>query len=251
MKCPGIDVHNPFVWALLAGFFLGAAIAESVVIPGRRKNPEKTRTWKWVWVCIFTACFIGTGVLGFFLSGPGEFLTRNVLFFGGAAAAVCGTGFRFWKHAGVPLVMLLIALGIYLSMVLAPFSCLTKAEQIGWFRVLSAPPDEIRAEFNLDEETAFIELETETVRPEAAVVTIPKYFIFYGGKVYYHFLSLGTGEAQTGKVEIGIKRAERMSRLLPGIQFRHEKAEAFTPDLFQKFNIILNPNGTLSLEAEY
>ena len=251
MNCPGIDVHNPFVWALITGFFLGAAIAESTINPKYQRNPERTRTWKWVWACIFAACFVGAGAAGLFLSGSGEFLTLKVLFFGGGAAAVCGAGFRYWKVAGIPLIMLFAALSIYLSMVLVPFDCLRETKQIGWFRVLSEPPEKIRAEYNLGGDTAFIELDAEKVSFPVASVSIPKYFVICGGNLYYRALSPAAVEQQKGEQQAELKRAERMARRLPGIRFQIHKTEAFSPNLFQKYDITLHPGGKIELEEDY
>lgn len=251
MNCPGIDAHNPFVWALVAGFFLGAAIAESTINPKYQRNPERMRTWKWVWACIFASCFVGAGAAGLFLSDPGEFLSLRVLFFGGGAAAVCGTGFRFWKVAGIPLIMLLLGLSIYMSLVLAPFDCLRESKQIGWFRVLTEPPEEIRAELNLGGDTAFIELDGEEVHLRVAAVSVPRYFVIYGGNVYYRALYPAAVEQQKEGQQAELRRAERLARRLPGIRFEFHQTEAFTPNLFQKYDITLHPGGKIELEEEY
>lgn len=251
MNCPVIDVHNPFVWALITGFFLGAAIAETIINPKYQRNPERTRTWKWVWACIFAACFVGAGAAGLFLSDPGEFFALKVLFFGGGAAVVCGAGFRYWKAVGVPLIMLLLGLSIYMSLVLAPFDCLRETKQIGWFRVLSEPPEEIRAELNLGGDTAFIELDGEEVHLRVATVSVPRYFVIYGGNVYYRALSPAAAEQQKEGQQAELKRAERMARRLPGIRFQIQKTEGFTPNLFQKYDITFHPDGKIELEEEY
>jgi hypothetical protein len=251
MNCPGIDAHNPFVWAFVAGFFLGAAIAESTINPKYQRNPERIRTWKWVWACIFASCFVGAGAAGLFLSDPGEFISLRVLFFGGGAAAVCGTGFRFWKVAGIPLIMLLLGLSIYMSLVLAPFDCLRESRQIGWFRVFSEHPEETRAELNLGGDTAFIELDGKEVHLRVATVSVPRYFVICGGNVYYRALSPAAAEQQKEGQQAELRRAERLARRLPGIRFQFHETEAFAPNLFQKYDITLHPGGKIELEEEY
>ena len=98
---------SPLPWIVLAGLFVGAAASRATMRTARSRNPERARTRKWVFACVYLSVAVVLGLLAVFIPGPARIMDVRLAWAAAAAAVLAFAVMRFKKAPGIPVVVLL------------------------------------------------------------------------------------------------------------------------------------------------
>jgi hypothetical protein len=118
---------NPYTWAFLVGCPFGAALAVLTVLPGRTRNPEKTRRAKPSRIFLLLTVAVAAAAVSVFQARPAELFTGRVFTCLGFVVGVAFLVVRFKKTAGSAALIALVL-----------FSVASRSALSGWTR-LDAP----------------------------------------------------------------------------------------------------------------
>jgi hypothetical protein len=236
MACQVVNPGNPYLWIFLSGCFFGITLAQMTIPPADSYNPRRGRVRKWTLVYIFASLFLSAGLAGFFIAGWRSFTSQDMVYYGAAAAGVCGLAFRFKKSVGIAVLFLLIIFIVYFGFITYPLACIGKGGDAGWFRVLEYRNGQVRIEAGTDGSSGILELEGNSVTPVVSTLSISKHFILYGGKTLYLLNGMFPGPDLYTE---GKQEAAAFARRLPGVAFSLLYVKPFRPPVFQRYRILL------------
>jgi hypothetical protein len=187
---------GPLLWVILAGLFLGAALASATARTSRRRNPEQARTRKWVAACVLACIAVVLGLLAVFLSGPAKMMDVRLAWAAGAAAVISFAALRFKKALGIPVLVLLILAASGIGLFLRSVHAFTGETTIATVRVISATDSSMRLELvPRESEPVLLTMEGVSFAPIVKVVIFDDFLVFLGARTWYRFEGMTSFDA--------------------------------------------------------
>ena len=179
---------SPYPWIFLSAIAFGAAISRATMSTRKKKEPERARTWKWVFVCVYLSIAILLGLSAVFIPGPRMILDVRLAYLAAIVAGAAFFIFRFKKALGIPvfflLIVLIIAVGLFLQSVMA----FTGETEIAKIRVISADGSRMKLEVVPREgETEMLDMEGNYFAPVVKIIIFDDFWVFLGAKTWYRF----------------------------------------------------------------
>ncbi len=181
-------LSSPYPWVFMGSVALGAAVSRATMFTARKKEPERARTWKWVFVCIYLSIAILFGLAAVFIPGPRNILDIKLAYLALAVTCVSFPVFRFKKAMGIPVFLLAAALLVVTGLFLQSVTAFSGETEIAKIRTISADGSRMKLELVPREgDTEIIELEGEYFAPVVKVVIFDDFWVFLGAKTWYRF----------------------------------------------------------------
>jgi len=245
MTCSGIDIANPFSWIFFAGLAAGFGIAFLLPKP-------KTR-WALSAVCFSLALMLG--VLGLFMSGPERFLDIRLPIFFGGAAAFSFVGTLFKKSFGIPLVLFLSVVFLFLTLSVSPFLCFTDDLDLCSIRSLPAADDNFSVEISIADTIVTVpDVKGPVIFEIYLIRTDDPYFFFRKRNLIISFSISGQSAQKNLLLPLKGKTAETddevrflseiLSRFvqnhgekIPGVSYTEIRSVSFLPEPYKRYRV--------------
>jgi hypothetical protein len=252
---------GPLLWVILAGLFLGAALASATARTSRRRNPEQARTRKWVAACVLACIAVVLGLLAVFLSGPAKMMDIRLAWATGAAAVISFGVLRFKKALGIPVLVLLILAASGIGLFLQSVHAFTGETTIATVRVISATGSSMRLELvPRDNEPVLLTMEGDSFAPVVKVVIFDDFLVFLGARTWYRFEGMTSFDASgrqansdfqfpraSGISEMLWAFVEKNERRLPGVKSVQVERPSKTAREFSSFDIRIQNDGGVQI----
>jgi hypothetical protein len=184
---------NPFLWVILAGLLVGAALAFATRRASRSPNPDRARTRKWVAACVLLSLAVIVGLLAVFVPGPSKILDVRLAWAAGAAALVAFGALRFKKALGIPVVVLLVGIVILFGLFLQSVHAFTGETEIATVRVISVDATSMRLELVArGSEPVLLTMKGTYFAPVVKVVIFNDLYVLLGAKTWYRFEAMSS-----------------------------------------------------------
>jgi hypothetical protein len=190
---PGANpfLTSPILWVALAGLFLGAALSRATMRTANRKDPDRARSRKWVFTCLYISLAVILGLLAVFIPGPSHILDIRLAWICGVLAAVAFCALRFKKAMGIPVFVLLLAVVIVFGLFLQSISAFTGETEIAAVRVISADAGAMRLELvPRGAQPISLAMKGSYFAPIVKVVIFNDLFVFMGARTWYRFVGM-------------------------------------------------------------
>jgi hypothetical protein len=187
---PGANpfLASPVLWVALAGLFLGAALSRATMRTRNRKDPDRARSRKWVFTCLYLSLAVILGLLAVFIPGPARILDGRLAWLAGGCAVAAFSALRFKKALGIPLLVLLVAVVIVFGLFLQSISAFTGETEIAAVRVVSADAGAMKLELvPRGAEPVSLSMKGSYFAPIVKVVIFNDLFVFMGARTWYRF----------------------------------------------------------------
>jgi hypothetical protein len=218
-------LSSPFPWVALAGLFVGAAVSRLTRRTANKRHPERARTRKWVFTCLYFSIAILLGLAALFLPRlaapslpwPATFLDIRLAWVAAAAAVLAFAVMRFKKSVGIPVVVLALALVLVLGLFLQSIRAFTGETPIATVRVVSAEKGIMRLELDpRGGEPVSLDLDGQYFAPIVKVVVFDDFFVFLGAKTWYRFEGMTSfdGNMRQGRTIYRLPHPQGMSEQL-------------------------------------
>ena len=179
---------SPLPWAVLAGLFVGAAVARATVRTRPKKDPDRARARKWVVACVLFSIAIVVALLGVFIPGPTKAVDIRLAWVAGIAAVVALGALRFRKALGIPVLVLLAASAVSFGLFFQSIRAFTGETEIASVRVISIPNSSMRLEISpRGGEQVLLTLDGVYFAPIVKVVIFDDLLVFLGARTWYRF----------------------------------------------------------------
>jgi len=196
-------------------------------------DPDKARTSKWLFFCLYLSLAVVAALGAIFVPRPFRLGQPRYLYFYAACAALFFLAFRFRKSAGTATLLLLLAVAFTAALFLRSLTGFTGETEIGRVRVLSARDAKLKLEILASRgEPVILDLTGSYFAPVVKVVIFDDLFVFLGAKSWYRFEGLTSFALQRTEggqsfrqqdTDYYFPQAEGMSRRLWELYERHEK----------------------------
>jgi hypothetical protein len=184
----GTLLQSPLPWAIVTGLFTGAALSQATRLTRRRANPERAATRKWILACVYLSLAVIIGLLAVFVPGPARILDTRLAWAGGIAAAAAFCALRFKRALGIPVVVLLIALGVVFALFLQSINAFTGETEIATVRTISVDSASMRLELvPRGAEPVLLTMKGTSFSPVVKVVIFSDLLVFLGARTWYRF----------------------------------------------------------------
>ncbi len=181
-------LSSPVPWAILAGFFVGAAVSRSLSRTRHRRNPQRARTAKWIFFCVFLSVGVLLGLAAIFVSTSRGAPDIRVLYVGCGAAVLSFLAVTFRRSFGIPVLVVLVAAVVALGLFLQSVRAFTGETRIASVRIISADAQSLRLELLPREgQPVLLSLEGQYFAPIVKVVIFDDLLVFLGAKTWYRF----------------------------------------------------------------
>jgi hypothetical protein len=186
-------LENPFLvsplpWIVLAGLFVGAAASRATMRAARSRNPERARTRKWVFACVYLSLAVVLGLLAVFIPGPARIMDVRLAWAAAAAAVLAFAVMRFKKAAGIPVVVLLCAVVLVFGLFLQSIRAFTGETEIATVRVVGVGSASMTLQLiPRGGAPVLLTMEGQYFAPVVKVVIFNDLFVFLGAKTWYRF----------------------------------------------------------------
>ncbi len=181
-------LQSPFPWSVLAGVFLGAAVATLSRGTRRRRDPERARTRKWVAACVLVSLAVVCGLLAVFVPGPQKIVDIRYAWAAAGAAVLSCIAFRFRKSFGIPVLVLVLAAGALLGLFFRSIHAFTDETEIATVRVIAVTGDSMRLEVAPQgAPPVLLTMDGVYFAPIVKVVIFDDLLVFLGAKTWYRF----------------------------------------------------------------
>jgi hypothetical protein len=182
---------SPYPWILLASLFAGAAVSRLTRGTRGKANPERARTRKWIWVCVYLSLAIAFLLLAVFIPGPAKIRDIGLLYVGGAAFVVAFVAVRFKKAIGIPVILLALVAVILLGLFLQSVRAFTGETEIAVVRVISVEAGRMKLELQPAAGMPVqLNMEGRYFAPIVKVVIFDDLYVFLGAKSWYRFVGM-------------------------------------------------------------
>jgi hypothetical protein len=182
---------SPYPWVFLASIAIGAAVSRATMSTGRKKEPDRARTWKWVFVCIYLSLALLLGLAAVFIPGPEKIVDVRLAYLAAIVSSAAFLIFRFKKVLGIPVLLLAVALFIVTGLFLQSVNAFTGETEIAKVRVISADGSRMKLEVIPREgETELLDLEGEYFAPIVKIVIFDDFWVFLGARTWYRFAGI-------------------------------------------------------------
>jgi hypothetical protein len=239
-------IQHPLFWLVLAGFFLGAAIAAITIVPERSRDPRKVREGKLTKSCLFLTGAVLCGTIVFFVPAPGGIPLRYLPgFFTGLL--ITGLGLRFKKAAGIPILVLVIAAAVFGGKALTGWNI--PGQAAAGFTVLNTGGTEISLSVSIPGETeAVIRLPAAPLRLRTNFLKFAAPYLIFNAIPFYKITALLAADKEY-PLDSGEEAPEFQKILLkfPGIRIESTETEFPPPEIFSHYSIIIEPDGRVSI----
>jgi hypothetical protein len=179
---------SPVLWVAFAGLFLGAAASRATMRTGNRPDPDRARSRKWVFTCLFLSLAVILGLLAVFIPGPSRILDIRMAWVCGVTAALTFCALRFKKALGIPILALILAVVIVFGLFLQGISAFTGETEIASVRVASADAAAMKLELvPRGGEPVSLSMKGAYFAPIVKVVIFNDLFVFMGARTWYRF----------------------------------------------------------------
>ena len=181
-------LSSPFPWVVLAGLMLGAAASRATMRASRRRNPERARTRKWVFTCVYLSLGVIFGLLALFIPGPARILDVRLAWTAAGAAVLAFAVMRFKKALGIPIVVLTLAVLLLFGLFLQSIRAFTGETHIATVTVIGVEKDSMKLELApRGGAPVMLDLEGQYFAPIVKVVIFDDFFVFLGARTWYRF----------------------------------------------------------------
>ena len=179
---------SPLPWVILAGAFAGAAVRQATRRTRNRADPEREAARKWVVACLYLSAAVVLGLLAVFIPGPARILSRWYAWAAVISAAVVFAALRFKKAAGIPVLVLAVALAAAVGLFLQSVHAFTGETEIASVRVISVEPASMRLELvPRGDAPALLSMKGTYFSPIVRVVIFSDFLVFLGARTWYRF----------------------------------------------------------------
>jgi hypothetical protein len=179
---------SPLPWAVLAGLFVGAAVARAGTRTRHRKDPDRARARKWVVACVLFSIAIILALLGVFIPGPSKVVDIRLAWAAGIAAVVGFGALRFRKALGIPVLVLLIASAVLFGLFFQSIRAFTGETEIATVRVISVASSSMRLELSpRGGEPVLLTMDGVYFAPVVKIVIFDDLLVFLGARTWYRF----------------------------------------------------------------
>ena len=179
---------SPLPWIVLAGLFVGAAASRATMRTARSRNPERARTRKWVFACVYLSVAVVLGLLAVFIPGSARIMDVRLAWAAAAAAVLAFAVMRFKKAAGIPVVVLLCAVVLVFGLFLQSIRAFTGETEIATVRVVGVESASMKLQLiPRGGEPVLLAMEGQYFAPIVKVVIFDDFFVFLGAKTWYRF----------------------------------------------------------------
>jgi hypothetical protein len=179
---------SPLPWAILAGLFVGAAVARAASRTRHRRDPDRARARKWVVACVLFSIAIIAALLGVFIPGPSKVVDIRLAWAAGIAAVAAFGALRFRKSLGIPVLVLLVASAVLLGLFFQSIRAFTGETEIASVRVISVASSSMRLEISpRDGEPALLTMDGVYFAPIVKIVIFDDLLVFLGARSWYRF----------------------------------------------------------------
>ena len=183
--------HNPFLWGALSAIFLGAATAKITVLPGKSSDPDRMRTVKWIFVCVYLSFAVVFALAGAVSAAPEDLANRNLLYFCLILTAFFALAFRFKKSVGIAAFFLILTSVLLILLFVQSLVAFTGETEIAQVHVLDIAENRMKLELAIPAaEPVALEMDGEYFAPVVKVVVFNDYFVFLGAKSWYRFVGI-------------------------------------------------------------
>jgi hypothetical protein len=244
-------LYNPLLWIFLGGLFLGGVIAQLTIIPGRTRNPVKTRRRRPTKIFLLLACTVASATVAVFLAESGRPLGSLFLPAAPVAAAAGALGLRFKRLAGIPLLLLAFAAVYAGNEALRDWTPLYSSVQAGNIKVFRRGGDNLTLFISIpgrDEE--IVEIPSLSFSLAVDFLDLEDYYFFLGRKHSYKIAGLkGQGETvyPVGPA-LGPNIFESYLVRMPGVRTRADELSFSVPKLYSTYTVVVGEKGLLSGE---
>ena len=189
-------LSSPFPWVALCGLFFGAALSRATRGTRRARHPERAATRKWVLACLLLSVALACGLLAIFPPPHFEFQRSTIAdtrwaWIAGAAAAVAFLALRFRRAAGIPVVVLVVALVAAVGLFFRGVRAYTGEREIATIRVISLGPSTMRLELSArGEPPVLLSMKGTQFATIVRVVIFRDLPVFLGARTWYRFIGL-------------------------------------------------------------
>jgi hypothetical protein len=181
-------LSRPLPWVVLAGLFLGAAAMSASRRTGHRRDPERAHARKWVAACVLASIAVVFGLLAVFVPGPERIANVGFAWAAGVAAVVSFCALRFRKSLGIPVLVLLIAVGAFLGLFLRSIHAFTGETEIATVRAIAVTADSMRLELApRGALPVLLTMDGVYFAPIVKAVIFDDVLVFLGAKTWYRF----------------------------------------------------------------
>ncbi len=181
-------IASPLPWVILGGLFVGAAGWQATRRTRRKADPERAATRKWVLACLFFSIAVTLGLLAVFIPGPARILDPRLSWAAGISAVVAFVALRFRKTAGIPIVVLTVAVVVAFGAFLQSIRAFTGETEIASVRTIAVDAASMRLEIvPRGGEPVLLTMKGTYFAPIVKVVIFSDLFVFMGAHTWYRF----------------------------------------------------------------
>ncbi|HET6451986.1 MAG TPA: hypothetical protein VFI08_11780 [Spirochaetia bacterium] len=254
---------GPFLWVALGGLFLGAAASRATRRTRTARDPERARTRKWVLVCLWLSVAVILGLAAVFVPGPSRILNPSYAWIAGTVAALAFIAFRFRKAAGIPVLVLLLALAAVLGLFLQSVRAFTGETEIATVRVLSVQPGSMRLQLvPRGDEPVLLTMKGTSFAPIVRVVIFSDFLVFLGVRTWYRFEGMTSFDDSLRQQDTDFRFArppglservwklfETYERWIPGVKTAQTELVAKRAQELSTFGIMVENDGGVQIVA--
>jgi hypothetical protein len=229
---------NPYFWTCITGCTFGFALNVFTRIRIARL-PRLTIAFFVITVGVVCAA------IGAFVSGPGAVVDIGLAYFGGGSLIVAGSGFRFPRSVGIPLLLILsvcigfVAIGVQSwtpierDLAFLTFSAQTQTQS----ETETQSENGLRVEYRQDDEIIVREYAGDSFAIQVDILEARKYWFFAGtyAKIQFHDVS-------------ETDRSLRIGAFLPGWRTYSVLSDTLRPRELYEYDLSISHDDRISID---
>jgi hypothetical protein len=261
----GYLVHDPFLWAAVAGFGVGGALAAATRIPRRAADPDRAGAWKWTAVPLWLSITVVAAAAGMLIPEPGAMLNLALLPVAGVVAGVSAFIVRFPRVIGIPLVVVFAGIGVVTTLLMQPFQPLRGETVLGSVEVLNATPELMQLEVDepFSASSRFVAVPGRSLSVRATRLEFPRELFFIGAAAGVRLSGIvgtapevataggdgaeGDGVQSLWRYEPPTEGPLRHAVRVPGVNVSEATSDPVVTNILRTYLIVALPDGTVEL----
>jgi hypothetical protein len=181
-------LHSPLPAVIVAGLFAGAALSTATRRTRHKRDPERAAARKWILACLSLSMAVVFGLIAVFLPGPSHILDIRLAWAAGISAVVAFLALRFRKAAGLPVVVLLVAVVVVVALFLQSIHAFTGETEIASVRAIGVDSASMRLELiPRGGQPVLLSMKGNYFSPIVRVVIFNDLLVFAGARTWYRF----------------------------------------------------------------
>ena len=255
----GIDTAGTFFWIFLAAIFTGAAVSRGSIISSRRRNPERSRKTKWIFVSLYLSFAVSFGLMSVFIPGADKITDIRLVYFFSAVFILSFFVIRFKIIIGIPIVSIFLFLLFLFNISLTDWTRYKNYEEEAVIKVLSKSENMLALEIRQPEsEVLFKHIEGDRIAPVFQILEFPDYFFIFKIRIFYKFIGISTysGENKISSIVISkvsdnpLNIINIITEKFPDfLYYQTCTVSPLAPVLFRGYKIKLNDNKKISVKS--